>query len=388
MKNTLINRYVRLNVAERRGVFALLFLSLVFWVGSAAIRQYEQKPKADVAELAEKSKLFFAQAKPMDTPEAGIAPSVQLVAFDPNTASIEDLQAVGMPKWLAERIDKYRSKGGQFRKPADLGKIYGMPPELFAQLEPFVQIETDEAGAEKATASFAKNSSKTEAPTAVLSDFDPNTCTEADFVRLGLKPYQAKSILNYRAKGGQFRKPDDFAKIYGLSPEQFSTLKPYIKIITDVTPVAYSTKPEKQNNQLAANSKPVSSIDINAATAAEWNQLPGIGDFYAEKIVKLREKLGGFANVQMVSETRGLPDSTFQKIKPFLKYSGGLQKIPINQVDEKTLAVHPLFDGKQSKILVNYRTHHGAYQSTADIAEALPLINKEWLKRIEPYLQF
>ncbi|NJL77073.1 MAG: helix-hairpin-helix domain-containing protein, partial [Saprospiraceae bacterium] len=38
---------------------------------------------------------------------------------------------------------------------------------------------------------------------------------------------------------------------------------------------------------------------------------------YANRIVKFREALGGFASVEQVAETYQLPDSTFQKIKPF-----------------------------------------------------------------------
>jgi competence protein ComEA len=384
MRN-LLSRYVRMNVAERRGVFALVLLGFTFIGISACINQLEEPPKADLAALAEKSKQFFAQAQPVAELSESFATSpgsAQLSPFDPNTATVQELALLGMPKWLAERIEKYRTKGGQFRKPEDLSKIYGMPAELFAQLEPYVQIEGTQKS-EQEDARFASYDSKypkreTQQQTAaVLTDFDPNTCSEADFIRLGIKPFIAKSILNYRSKGGQYRKPDDFAKVYNLEPEQFQTLRPYIKIVTDVTPVAYSTKPKN----LPKN------IDINIATLEEWQQL-GVAYYTAERIIKFREKMGGFATVQMVAETRGMPDSTFQKIKPFLKPSGIVQKIPINQIEEKTLAMHPLFDSKQSKILVNYRTHHGAYKSVNDMADALPFVDKAWLNRVEPYLQF
>ena len=64
----------------------------------------------------------------------------------------------------------------------------------------------------------------------ILADFDPNTADSAMFCRLGLPPFLAKRIISYRAKGGVFRKADDFARIYGLSAEQFKVLSPYIHI--------------------------------------------------------------------------------------------------------------------------------------------------------------
>ena len=43
-----------------------------------------------------------------------------------------------------------------------------------------------------------------------LFDFDPNTLDSGGFVALGLKPFVAKNIVNYRKKGGRFRTVDDF----------------------------------------------------------------------------------------------------------------------------------------------------------------------------------
>ena len=63
-----------------------------------------------------------------------------------------------------------------------------------------------------------------------LFRFDPNTADSATFVRLGLSPRVARAIIHYRAAGGIFRKPQDFARIYTLSDEDFHRLLPYIYI--------------------------------------------------------------------------------------------------------------------------------------------------------------
>ncbi|MCD8290352.1 MAG: helix-hairpin-helix domain-containing protein [Prevotella sp.] len=60
--------------------------------------------------------------------------------------------------------------------------------------------------------------------------FDPNTADSIQFARLGILPRQIHNIYKYRAKGGRFRKPSDFSRIYGLSKEKYDELEPYIKI--------------------------------------------------------------------------------------------------------------------------------------------------------------
>ena len=66
----------------------------------------------------------------------------------------------------------------------------------------------------------------------VLASFDPNTADSSTFLSLGLPSWMAGNILRYRAKGGNFRKPEDLPKIYGLTEKQYKTLLPYFSIST------------------------------------------------------------------------------------------------------------------------------------------------------------
>ena len=65
-----------------------------------------------------------------------------------------------------------------------------------------------------------------ENPPVILASFNPNTADSITFRRLGLPAWMAKNILHYRAKGGKFRKPEDFKKVYGMTEEQYSALLP------------------------------------------------------------------------------------------------------------------------------------------------------------------
>ena len=98
--------------------------------------------------------------------------------------------------------------------------------------------------------------------------FNPNTVTVQDLCRLGFSRKQAEAIVNYRSKGGVFRRKEDFAKSYVVADSVYKRLEAYIEI-------------------------PL--IDLNEADVAQLDELPGIGEWYAEKIVEYREKLHGYS---------------------------------------------------------------------------------------------
>ena len=68
--------------------------------------------------------------------------------------------------------------------------------------------------------------------------FDPNTADSSQLLRLGLQPWQVRNIYRYRAKGGIYRKKEDFARLYGLTVKDYRRLEPYIRISSDYLPAA------------------------------------------------------------------------------------------------------------------------------------------------------
>ena len=98
--------------------------------------------------------------------------------------------------------------------------------------------------------------------------FNPNTVTEDELCRLGFSPKQAASIVEYRNKGGKFRRKSDFARSFVVSDSIYKRLEPYIDI-------------------------PL--IDLNLADSAAFDTLPGIGGWFASKMVEYRKELGGYS---------------------------------------------------------------------------------------------
>lgn len=69
-----------------------------------------------------------------------------------------------------------------------------------------------------------------------LSPFDPNTADSTQLLRIGLQPWQVRAVYKYRAKGGVFRTPHDFGRLYGMTRKQYEELEPYICIGDDYQP--------------------------------------------------------------------------------------------------------------------------------------------------------
>ena len=80
--------------------------------------------------------------------------------------------------------------------------------------------------------------------TTELFNFDPNTADSTTLLRLGLQPWQVRNIYKYRAAGGVYRRPLDFARLYGLTRKQYLALEPYIHISADYQSAASLYQPE------------------------------------------------------------------------------------------------------------------------------------------------
>lgn len=228
---------------------------------------------------------------------------------------------------------------------------------------------------------------------AELFYFDPNTATEDELRRLGIRAKTVQTILNYRSKGGRFKQPEDINRIYGLSSNDKERLLPFVKIENAATSSPSSELVTANNPSQPATAvtnsfseKKSKPIDINTADTAQWRSLKGIGSFYAKRIVNFREKLGGFYSIQQVGETYGLPDSTFQMIKPFLLVNtAAIRQINLNTATVDELKVHPYIKGGLAHAIINYRNAHGAFSSVEQL-QNIGAIDEEVYKKIAPYL--
>ena len=219
--------------------------------------------------------------------------------------------------------------------------------------------------------------------------FDPNTLVKEGWQKLGLRDKTINTIQNYLSKGGKFRKPEDLQKIYSLFPNEFERIAPYIKIESAGTPNDYNgfannTAEETQSQKVYTPRYSI--VDINLADTTALIALPGIGSKLALRIINFRDKLGGFYSINQVGETFGLPDSTFQKIKQYLKLeNSSIRTININKASVDELKTHPYIRYSIANPIVAYRNQHGAFAKVEDVKKVMA-VTDDIYDRIAPYL--
>jgi competence ComEA-like helix-hairpin-helix protein len=214
--------------------------------------------------------------------------------------------------------------------------------------------------------------------------FDPNTASENDWERLGVKKRTAQTIQKYISKGGKFYKPEDILKIYGLKEADAKRLIPYVTIASakkDFSPIQ-NKFPEPKNYSKVS----IQPVDINAGDTSAFIALPGIGSKLSKRIITFRQKLGGFYSVSQIAETYNLPDSTFQKIQKYLVLnSKAIKKLNINSVSVEELKAHPYINFPIANAIVQYRQQHGNFKTINDIRKIM-LISDEFFNKASPYL--
>jgi competence protein ComEA len=84
-------------------------------------------------------------------------------------------------------------------------------------------------------------------------------------------------------------------------------------------PGAAQDKPSSAKSSAAKGaSTPSAPININTATQAQFESLPGLGAKVAERILEYRQKNGPFKKVEDLMNVKGIGEKSFLKLKPFL----------------------------------------------------------------------
>jgi hypothetical protein len=250
-----------------------------------------------------------------------------------------------------------------------------------------------------------------------LFPFDPNTATAEELQKLGLAPYQVRNIIKYRSKGGVYRSPMDFARLYGLTRKQYRELEPYITIGDDYEPAStlasvQSYIAQKEADRQAAHAayeaykaqntyKPNKGYDrdtlrypvklkvgehINLAIAdtTQLKKVPGIGSGWARAIVNYGKRLGGYVVVGQLQEIEGFPE---EALPYFSVVNPHTEKINLNTATLPQLRKHPYMNFYQARAICDYRRLKGKLTNLSQL-HLLKDFTPETIERLRPYVVF
>lgn len=232
-----------------------------------------------------------------------------------------------------------------------------------------------------------------------LRPFDPNEADSALLCRIGLPGWMARNVVRYRQKGGVFRKPEDFRRIYGMTDERFEMLRPYIRIArrdTATTP-AIADKIQPDTTSKDSTRKPAiplfqhvrkypagTIIELNQADTTELKKIPGVGSVIARMIVKYRTRLGGYYSVSQLKDIRLRADL----LEPWFRVdTTAIRRINLNRGGTASLRRHPYINFYQARAIVEWRKEHGPLKDLTPF-EQHPDFTKEDLERLRHYVRF
>lgn len=227
--------------------------------------------------------------------------------------------------------------------------------------------------------------------------FDPNTADSTQLLRLGLAPFQVRNIYRYRAAGGVYSRPEDFARLYGLTQRDYRRLRPYIRIAPDFRPAAelveqhdrsyftgtsHTVSPDTLRPSIIHKIKQGETISLDADTTA-LRTVPGIGTYFSRRIADYGNRLGGYVSSSQLLEIEGFPEESISFFTP----SATIKRIDVNNASISRLCRHPYISFQQAREIVNLHRRNGPLHSIDDLRLS-PLFTANDLKRLTPYLNF
>lgn len=227
-----------------------------------------------------------------------------------------------------------------------------------------------------------------------LTPFDPNTAPPEQLLALGLQPWQVRSLLKYRSKGGVFRQPSDFARLYGLTLKQYRQLEPYIRISDDYRPAAdfiASERPhamhQRDTLRYPVKLKAGMHVFLNSADTTDLKKVPGIGSYFARQIVNYRNRLGGFSSIEQLAEIEDFPIESLTFFAVSTDELGKIHRLNVNKLSLNELKRHPYINFYMARSIVDFRRLHGDLQSL-DQLKLLKDFSEEKVRRLQPYVTF
>ena len=218
----------------------------------------------------------------------------QLFYFDPNTLDMAGWKRLGLPEKSIKTILRYIEKGGRFRKPADIHRIFGLHPQLADQLEPYVRIEG--AQQEKKESLIDPIAAPTPLAKTRIRNIDINTADSAQWESLpGIGATLAARIVQFREKLGGFYSIEQLREVYGLRDSTFQILLPMLRFTGGFRPLDINNSPQEL---------------LAAHPYLKWRA--------ARIITSWKKEHGPFTTPEQLLLTGALDSAALRKLTPYL----------------------------------------------------------------------
>lgn len=235
----------------------------------------------------------------------------------------------------------------------------------------FSSLETDENNKEKqqwlslqSQIDEAKEHKNEDTPK--IYPFNPNFITDFKGYKLGMSTQEIDRLLKFRKTNKYVNSAQEFQAVTKVSDSLLHVISPYFKFPDWVTKKKEFKSFSKQNFD---KKEKIVVLDINQATQEDLKKIYGIGDGLSERILKEKEKLGGFVSMEQMNDVWGLSPEVVGKLNEHFKVKilPNIKKININNASIKELMQFPYFKYQLAKAIVTYRSMNGEIKNTEDL---------------------
>jgi DNA uptake protein ComE-like DNA-binding protein len=268
--------------------------------------------------------------------------SVRLFLFDPNTASEEELQSLGLSERQVRTLVNYRNSGARFRRPEELGRVYGIDSATVAKLIPYINITngssaTGKSGTGVSAAGVSGGSVRGSAyersgleaseetgtgdegyssRTSVSAPVDINLCTAEDLVNLpGIGPVLSVRIIRYRSLLGGFVESSQLKEVYGLDSSVVSMIESRLAVTLD------SVRP----------------LNLDSVTFGDLARHPYLGYEAARSITRYRSITKGPLTLGEMVSSGVITPGQAERIAPYVMPSRGASGSDYEFISSKVL---------------------------------------------------
>lgn len=200
---------------------------------------------------------------------------------------------------------------------------------------------------------------------------------------LGLNEKLSRTWMNYILKGGKFKSIEDVKRLWGMNDSIFQHIKDFLLLEENKSNINKEIS-EKTDKCV----KTIQMLELNTSDTNQLKDLPGIGSSYARRIIKYKERLGGYINKEQLKEIYGFNNELYEKVAPYIYVDiFEVKKLNINTSDYTTLIQHPYFNKEMVKSIIQLRKKLGKLYSKDDLFNHQIITPEDW-DRIKWYVEF
>lgn len=185
---------------------------------------------------------------------------------------------------------------------------------------------------EPAQPDAAKLAFPEEAEPEISYPLDLNAATAEELETLpGVGAILAERIVSYREAVGGFQTLEELQQVNGIGSGIYSQIAPYLFIIGELQTISPESELPEATDAAAPELEPetapesasasIPRLDINIATAEDFQKLPNVTQEQAEAIVRLRTQIQYFQNIYELLYADGMTDRLFLSIRDYLYVS-------------------------------------------------------------------